>query len=286
MSRLQDWGEQLGVLWGFYKSDRIALVGLIIVGTAVFLAIFGPFLTSWGPSQLTPDTLEAPTAAYPLGTDQIGRDVMSQLMYGVRVSLVFAVGVAGISLLIGVFLGAIPGYFGGWIDNAFSRIFEIFLMIPQFVLIITVVALFGNNIYYTMIVVAFTLWPSNAKITRAQVLTLKNRAFVRAAVASGAGHGRILFKHILPNGLYPVITNSTLQMAYAILLEAGLSFLGLGDPNYPSWGQVLSAANLHKSAWWMALFPGVAILILVLGFNMAAEGLNLALNPRLRTRQK
>lgn len=286
MSRWLEIRQQAQELWASFRTDPIALVGLAIVTGALLLAIFGPLLATWGPAELTPDTLKPPRVEYPFGTDQIGRDVYSQLIYGVRVSLVFAFGVAGISLVVGVFLGALPGYFGGWIDDAFSRLFEIFLMIPQFVLIITVVALFGNNIIYAMIVIGLTLWPSNAKITRAQVLTLKNRAFVRAAAASGAGHARILFKHILPNGLYPVITNSTLQMAYAILLEAGLSFLGLGDPNYPSWGQVLSAANLHKSAWWMAVFPGVAILILVLGFNMAAEGLNVALNPRLRSRQQ
>ncbi len=286
MSRLQEIQASLKELWASFRSDPIALVGLAIVGAALFIAVFGPLFTPHSPSALMPDTLEPPNAAYPFGTDQIGRDVWTQLIYGIRISLVFAFGVAGISLVVGVILGAIAGYFGGWLDNALSRFFEIFLMIPQFVLIITVIALFGNNIIYAMIVVGLTLWPSNAKITRAQVLTLKNRSFVRAAVASGAGHWRILFRHILPNGLYPVITNSTLQMAYAILLEAGLAFLGLGDPNYPSWGQVLSAANIHKSAWWMALFPGLLILILVLGFNMAAEGLNLALNPRLRSRKQ
>jgi len=208
------------------------------------------------------------------------------MIYGTRVSLVFAVGVAGISLVVGVLIGAISGYFGGLVDDLLSRFLEIFLMIPQFVLIATVVTLFGNNIIYTMIVVGLTLWPSNAKIARAQVLSLKNRTFVRAAVASGASDGRVLFRHILPNGLYPVVANSTLQMAYAILFEAALSFLGLGDPNHPSWGQVLSAANLHKSAWWMAAFSGLAILILVLGFNLVGDGINNALNPRLRMRQQ
>jgi peptide/nickel transport system permease protein len=137
-----------------------------------------------------------------------------------------------------------------------------------------------------MVVVGLTLWPSNAKIARAQVLTLKTRTFVKAATATGASHGRILLRHILPNGIYPVLVNSTLQMAYAILLEAALSFLGLGDPNHPSWGQVLSAANMHKSAWWMALFSGLALLVLVLGFNLVGDGIQNVLNPRQRVRQQ
>jgi peptide/nickel transport system permease protein len=285
-SRLLEWLEQGQQFWSLYKTDKTAVVGLFILLTSVFVAVFAPSLSPYRPSELQPEILQPPSRAYPLGTDQIGRDILSGMIYGTRVSLTFAVGVAGISLVVGVLIGAIPGYFGGLVDDLLSRFFEIFLMIPQFVLIVTVVALFGNNIIYTMIVVGLTLWPSNAKITRAQVLSLKSRPFVRAAVASGASDARILFRHILPNGLYPVVANSTLQMAYAILFEAALSFLGLGDPNHPSWGQVLSAANLHKSAWWMALFSGMAILILVLGLNLVGDGINNALNPRLRVQQQ
>jgi peptide/nickel transport system permease protein len=272
--------------WSQYRKNKTALVGLVIVMTTIFLALFAPLVAPHGPFTLQARSLQPPGLAHPLGTDQVGRDVLSYVIYGTRVSMAFGLGVATISLVIGVLLGAIPGYFGGVIDDLFSRFFEIFLMIPQFVLIVTVVALFGNNIIYTMFVVGFTLWPSNAKITRAQVLTLKRRTFVRAALASGASHVRILARHILPNGLYPVIANSTLQMAYAILFEASLSFLGLGDPNYPSWGQLLAAANLHRSAWWLSLFSGLAILILVLGFNLVGDGIQTALNPRQRERQQ
>jgi peptide/nickel transport system permease protein len=133
--------------------------------------------------------------------------------------------------------------------------------------------------------VGLTIWPTNARITRAQVLTLKQRTFVRAVAASGAGHARILFRHILPNGVHPVVANSTLQMAHAILFEASISFFGLGDPSFVSWGQLLFLANLHRSAWWMALFPGVCILVLVLGFNFVGDGINAALNPRLQGRK-
>jgi peptide/nickel transport system permease protein len=272
-------------LWRRYRADRSAVVGLAIVAVTLLVALSAPLLSPYSPFSLQQGVLQPPSPGYWFGTDQVGRDVLSNLIYGTRVALIFAIGVAGISLIMGVILGSIPGYFGGWIDDVFSRVIEVFLMIPQFILVVTVVALFGNNILYTMIIVGLTIWPTNAKITRAQVLTLKQRTFVRAVAASGAGHGRILFRHILPNGVHPVIANSTLQMAHAILFEASISFFGLGDPSFVSWGQLLYLANLHRSAWWMALFPGLCIVILVLGFNFVGDGINAALNPRLQARK-
>ncbi len=248
------------------------------------IAMAAPLLAPHPPTMLQNATLQPPGAAFALGTDQVGRDILSNLIYGTRISLIFAIGVAGVSLVIGVALGALSGYFGGWIDDVISRVIEVFLMIPQFVLVIAVVALFGNNIAYTIVIVGLTIWPGTARIMRAQVLTLKRRAFVRAIEASGARPGRILFRHILPNGMQPVVANSTLQMGYAILFEASISFFGLGDPNVVSWGSMLFLANLHKSAWWMALFPGICIVVLVLAFNLMGDGLNAALNPRLRRR--
>lgn len=275
---------RLRQLWVRFRADRTAAVGLWIIVLAVVAAVFAPALAPHNPFTLQRDVLSPPSATYPFGTDQVGRDVLSNLIYGTRVSLIFALGAAGLSTIIGVLVGSIPGYFGGWIDDLVSRVIEMFLMIPQFILVLTVVALFGNSIVYTMVIVGLTIWPSNARITRAQVLTLKRRTFVRAVEASGASHQRILFLHILPNGLHPVIANSTLQMAYAILFEASISFFGLGDPNFVSWGQLLFLANLHKSAWWMGLFPGLCILLLVLGFNFVGDGINAALNPRLHER--
>jgi peptide/nickel transport system permease protein len=277
------WGR-VRRFWARFRADRAGVFGVIIVGSAMTGALFAPALAPHSPFALQPEVLSPPSTAYPFGTDQVGRDVLSNLIFGTRVALVFAIGAAGISLIIGVIVGSIPAYFGGWLDDLVSRVVEMFLMIPQFVLVLTVVALFGNSILYAMVVVGLTIWPSNAKITRSQVLTLKRRMFVRAVEASGAGHLRILFRHILPNGLHPVIANSTLQMAYAILFEASISFFGLGDPNFVSWGQLLFLANLHKSAWWMALFPGLCILLLVLGFNFVGDGINAALNPRLHGR--
>jgi peptide/nickel transport system permease protein len=278
--------SRLAQFWAQYRTNPTAVVGLVIVLAAVIVAVFAPLLAPYDPYGLIGQPLESPSRAHLMGTDHLGRDVLSILIHGTRISLAFGLGVALISLTLGILLGSIPGYFGGVVDDVFSRFFEIFLVIPQFVLIITVVALFGNNIVYTMIVVGLTLWPSNAKIARAQVLTLKKRTYVKAALASGAGHMQILTRHILPNGLYPLIANSTLQMAYAILLEASLSFLGLGDPNHPSWGQLLAAGNLRRSAWWLWTFSGIAILLLVLGFNLIGDGIQTALNPRQRQRQQ
>jgi peptide/nickel transport system permease protein len=277
---------RLAQFWAQYRTNGTAVAGLVIVLIALGVALLAPWLAPYSPYALIGQPLESPSRAHLMGTDQLGRDMLSILTYGTRISLAFGLGVALISLVMGILLGSIPGYFGGVVDDLFSRFFEIFLVIPQFILIITVVALFGNNIVYTMIVVGLTLWPSNAKIARAQVLTLKKRTYVKAARASGASDMRILVRHILPNGLYPLIANSTLQMAYAILLEASLSFLGLGDPNHPSWGQLLAAGNLRRAAWWLWLFSGVAILFLVLGFNLVGDGIQTALNPRQRQRQQ
>ncbi len=285
-TRLRQLLESLSNFWAQYKTNKTAVLGVVIVLGAILISLSADLIAPHDPFELLDDTLHPPSSSYPLGTDQIGRDVLSWLIHGTIVSMAFGFGVAGISLVIGIIAGAIPAYVGGWLDDLVSRIVEIFLMIPQFVLIVTVVALFGNNILYTMIVVGLTLWPSNAKIVRAQVLTLKTRTFVKAAVASGAGHPRILVRHILPNGLYPVIANSTLQMAYAILFEASLSFLGLGDPNHASWGQVLSAGNVHRSAWWLSVFAGLAILILVLGFNLIGDGVQHVLSPRQRVKRE
>jgi peptide/nickel transport system permease protein len=285
MNTLTEYFNQGRLLWSEYAADRMAVVGLLLVTGAVLIAVFAPVISPYDPLSLQDDILQPPNTRHLLGTDNIGRDMLSQLIYGTRVAFVFGVGAAGISLIIGLIVGTISGYVGGPVDDVISRFIEMVIMIPQFLLFATIVALFGNNIYYAMILVGLTWWPTNARIARAQVLTIKHRAFVRAAIASGASHTRILLYHILPNSVQPVIANSTLQMAYAILFEAGLSFLGLGDPNHPSWGQLLSQASRHKAAWWLAVFSGAAIFLLVLGLNLMGDGVNTMLNPRLRRRK-
>ena len=270
------------LFWHRFRQDKKAVLGLGIIIIAIFIGVFAPRLSPYNPYKMSNRRFLPPSREYPLGTDNLGRDVLSRMIWGTRVSLTFGVGVGMLSLILGIFLGAIPGYYGGWVDNLFSRFFEFFMLLPELFLIILLVSIFGNNIFNTMFVVAITLWPSNARITRAQTLSLKNRTFVQAAKAAGASDFRILFTHILPNGVYPVIVYSTLQMGRAIITEAGLSFLGLGDINFVSWGQTLFVAQKQIFTWWLALFPGMAIAIIVLAFNFVGGGLNYALNPRLR----
>ena len=222
------------LFWHRFRQDKKALLGTGIIIVFIFIGIMAPYLSPHDPYKLSNSRFLPPSREYPLGTDNLGRDVLSRIIWGTRVSIAFGVGVGLISLILGIFLGAIPGYYGGTIDDIFSRIFEFFMLLPELFLIILMVSIFGNNIFNTMIVVAITLWPSNARITRAQTLSLRNRTFVKAAKATGASDFRVIFMHILPNGVYPVIVNSTLQMGRAILTEAGLSFLGLGDINHVS----------------------------------------------------
>ncbi len=260
---------------------KLGLAGFLIVIFFVTLSIFAGFIAPFGQNEQSYSILQSPSLAHPLGTDDLGRDVLSRMIWGAAPSIEFGVGAGLISLLIGIVLGAIPGYFGGLIDDIFSRFFELVLMIPSFFLIILAVAIYGRSIELSMIIVALTIWPSSARITRAQVLTLKSRTYVQAAVVSGAGNSRIIFRYILLNGIDPVIANTALQMANAVLIEASLAFLGLGDPNVVSWGLMVYQALQNPSAWWLGI-SGFAIAILVLGFNLAADGINHALNPRLR----
>ncbi|HBY93957.1 MAG TPA: ABC transporter permease [Chloroflexi bacterium] len=275
--------EGIHDFWRQYRRQVRAVLGLALVLLATVVGLLAGQLAPYSFSAMSDDLLQAPSLAHLMGTDQLGRDILSRVIWGTRVSLLFALGVAFISLLIGGLLGAIAGYYGGVLDAVLSRTFEVFLTIPRLFLIILIVALFGSNVLFAVLVVGITIWPANARITRAQVLTLKERPFVRAARASGAGDMRLLFRHILPNGLQPVIANSTLQMASAILIEASLSFLGLSDPNLPSWGRMLQEAQSYlQTQWWLAFFPGVAIALLVFGFTLLGDGVNYALDPRSR----
>jgi peptide/nickel transport system permease protein len=276
--------KRLRPFWRQFRRERMAVLGLGLIGLAVIIALTAP-LAPYRPSAQSTDILMGPSRAHWLGTDDLGRDIFSRILWGSRASVLFGVVVAGISLIVGVLLGSLAGYFGGWIDDALSRFFEVFIMIPSLFLIILIVAIFGANLGLIMVVAGLTIWPTNAKLTRAQVLTLKHEGYVDAARAAGAGHAQLLVGHILPNGLYPVIANSALQMAAAIMLEASLSFLGLGDPNIVSWGQILkSGQNYLVLAPWISVFSGIAIFLAVLAFNLVGDGVNFALNPRLRVR--
>ncbi len=245
------------------------LLGLTILGITLALAAFASRLYPGDPLFANAPPMQAPSWAYPCGTDYSGRDVLAMLVWGTRVSLLFAFGAAGISLGVGVTLGAVSGYFGGLLDDTLSRLFEMFYIIPRLFLIILIIALFGSHLWMTVVIVGATIWPSNARIMRAQVLTLKRRGYAQAAIVSGGSHWQVLFGHIVPNGIAPVLANSVLQMAYAVLTEAGLAFLGLGDPNVASWGQVLFWGQSYiSSAPWMVIFPGIALALLLLSFQL------------------
>jgi peptide/nickel transport system permease protein len=261
----------------------MGLVGAVILSMIFALAIFAPLVAPGDPFAMTKEPFLAPCAGHWLGTDNIGRDVFAMMVHGTRVSLLFAFGAAGVSLLFGIVLGGIAGYYGGIVDDLISRLSDAFLIIPRLFLIIVMVALFGSHLWIVVFIIGATLWPANARIMRAQAMSLRERGFVQAARVAGASDFAIIFGQIAPNSLGPVLANSILQMAYAVLTEASLAFLGLGDPNVPSWGQIIyTGQNYLASAPWLMLFPGLALAVMLLSLHMLGNALLESLNPRLR----
>lgn len=263
------------VAWQSFTGSRYGLLGLGILLVMGVLAVLAPMLTSSGPFQLGDQPFEPPLSpGHPLGTDHLGRDVWSQILYGARISLVVGLIAALIAGVIGVIIGSVSGYFGGWIDAVLSRLTDVFLIMPAFFLIIIVVATLGNSLVYVMVVIGLTTWPGNARLMRAQVLTLRERQYVQSLTALGESRSRILLRHIIPNGIQPIIANSTLLIAAAILTEAGLAFLGLGDPNKASWGRMINDGRASiLTAWWPSVFAGVAMLLTVLAFYLIGDGI-------------
>ena len=224
-----------------------------------------------------------PSAVHWLGTDKLGRDVMAGVIHGARISLSIGFVAVGIALGIGVSLGALAGYFGGWVDLVMSRLFELMLAIPTFFLLITIAATLRPNIFYTMMVIGFTSWVGMARFTRNEFLRVRNLDYVTAAVALGTPTRRIVVRHILPNALAPVLVAVVLGIAAAILTESGLSFLGIGVPaDLVTWGSLLNEARSNSFAWWLAVFPGAAIFLAVVAYYLVGEGLRDALDPRLQ----
>jgi len=261
-------------------------VGLAILVTLAFVAVFAQYLFPYNPFGVYPGSvLLSPSKEYPFGTDDLGRDIFKLVMFGAKISLTVGFSSVIISASIGVAVGAVSGYYGGKIEDLLMRFTDMLLIIPNFFLILLVVAFFGSSIRNVILVIGLTTWPGTARLLRSEFLSLREQEFVEAARIVGASNLRLIFRHILPNAVYPVIVNASLQVGSSILLEAGLSFLGLGDPSLVSWGRMLSIAQLYmRGAWWMAIFPGVAIFITVMAFNLVGDGLNDALNPRLRER--
>ena len=229
------------------------------------------------------EPLEPPSAKHWFGTDKLGRDVMAGMIHGSRVSLSIGFVAVGIAVVIGVVLGAIAGYFGAWIDLVISRLFEIMLSIPTFFLLITIAALLPPSIFLTMAIIGLTSWVGIARFTRNEFLKIRSLDYVTSAIALGVSDRKVMFKHILPNALAPVIVSVVLGIAGAILVESSLSFLGIGVPaELVTWGSILHEASSTTFAWWLAVFPGFAIFITVLAYYLVGEGLREVLDPRLR----
>lgn len=272
--------------WYRYSRSKPAVVSLVFLAIVLAVAILASVLAPHDPFTGGRNALKPPgTAGYPLGTNHLGQDILSQLLYGARVSLLVGFSVALLSTFVGVIVGALAGFFGGWLDNILMRIAEFFQTLPRLVLALIIVALFGSSLQGLVIVVAMLSWPQTARVVRTGVQTIRSAAFVDAARVAGMPPLHMIVREILPNVLASIVVVASLEVAGAILAEASLSFFGLGDPNFISWGGMLYQAQAYLSrAWWMAVFPGAAIALVVLAFNIMGDGLNDALNPRLKER--
>lgn len=260
---------------GFFSLCVILLLTLV--------AIFAPWISPYDPFAINvKEILQPPSLLHPFGTDLLGRDVLSRMIYASRISLEVSLVAVGISTGIGVFLGALAGYFGGIVDLIISRFIDIMLCFPTIFLILAVIAYLEPSIITIMVVIGLTSWMGVARLVRAEVLSLKEREFVLSAKVYGAGTFTIIFKHLLPNALAPVLVSASLGMGQAILIESALSFLGIGvQPPVPSWGNILiEGKETMEVAWWLSIFPGLAILITVLAFTLFGESLQEILNPK------
>jgi peptide/nickel transport system permease protein len=273
------------LFWKRFRQNQLALMGAFIVVFLFFIALFAPWIAPYDPGQIDiKKILMDPSGDHIFGTDSLGRDVLSRMIWGTRISLLVGFVAVGIATLIGVFLGALAGYYGRWVDNLIMRFVDIMLCFPTFFLILAVVALLEPSIWNIMVIIGITGWMGVARLVRAEFLSLKERDYTVAEKALGAKDFRIIFLHILPNALAPVFVAATLGVAGAILTESALSFLGIGvQPPTPSWGNILMAGKDNlQIAWWLSLYPGLAILITVLGYNLLGEGIRDAIDPRLK----
>lgn len=270
--------------WRRYRRNRAALLGLGLFTVVALTAILGPVLYPADPFALAtrPFLWPGEQPGVPLGSDQMGRDVLAGLIHGAYVSLMIGVAATSAAVGLGATLGALAGYSRGWIDDALMRLAEIFQTIPNFIFVVVLVAIFRPSIRTIVAAIAVVSWPPIARVVRAQFLSVREREFVQACVALGMSQPRIIFRQILPNCLAPVIVLASIMVATAILIEAGLAFLGLGDPNVMSWGKMIGdGRDALRTAWYLSAVPGVAILLTVLALNLVGEGLNDALDPRL-----
>ncbi len=270
-------------IWMRFFTNRLAVVGATIILIYVLMAVFAPWLAPYPPLAMQADIIAPPSAENWLGADHQGRDILSRIIYGARVSLWVGMVSVGIALTAGTMIGVVAGYFGGWIDSALSRLVDTMLSFPDVFLALVIMAILGESTTNVMIAIGIVYTPIFARIARGSVLQVKANAFIEAARALGVGHGRIMFRHVLPNIGAPLIVQTTLSFAFAILAEAALSFLGFGvEPDAASWGVMLNdGKDWMELAWWVAVFPGIAITLAVFSFNVLGDGLRDALDPRM-----
>ena len=272
--------------WKRFKQNKLAVLGGLVVAVLFTIAIFAPAITPYDPNAINvQNILEPPGFTHLFGTDDLGRDILSRIIWGSRISLSVGFVAVGISTFIGVILGALTGYYGGWVDRVIMRFVDIMLSIPTFFLLLAVIAFLEPGISNIMIVIGLTSWMGVTRLVRAEFLSVKEREFTQSARAIGAGDMRIIFRHILPNSIAPVIVSAVLGVAGAILTESALSFLGIGvQPPASSWGNILTIGKDNiEIAWWLSVFPGVAILVTVLAYNLLGEGIRDAIDPRMKT---
>lgn len=270
-------------VWKHFLKNNLAVASAFILLVFAITALLAPYLVPYSPSAVDPrQMLLVPSSTHWLGTDDIGRDVLSRLMFAGRTSLTVALGVAGFAVLIGSLLGALAGFFEGWLDTAVSTAIDTMLSIPALALAMVASAFIDLTTYRLILILSLVSWPTIARLVRGQVMSLKKQAFIESAYAAGSRPMRVLFIHILPNTLTPVFVAGTLLVAYAVLVESALSFLGFGlPPPTATWGGMLNDAQLYfREAPWLAIFPGLAITLVVVSINFAGEGFREALDPR------
>ncbi|MEM3526071.1 MAG: ABC transporter permease [Candidatus Jordarchaeaceae archaeon] len=280
--------KELRYVLHLMKSSPLTLAGFLIVICLAIFALIAPYVVPYPESIIgkanLEERLQPPSINHIFGTDEMGRDIFSRVFYGCRLSLQIGVIVVVIAATIGVVLGAFAGYFGGIIDFIIMRITDVFLSLPSLILALAIAAVLGSSLFNAMIAIALAWWPWYTRLVRAQTLSIREATFVEAARATGLGNLKIIYRHVLPHCIAPIIVQATLDMGYVILTAASLGFLGLGaQPPMPEWGLMVSIGKQYFSTWWWnATFPGLAIFISVLGFNLLGDGLRDMLDPKLR----
>ncbi|GAW34449.1 glutathione transport system permease protein GsiD [Roseovarius sp. A-2] len=265
-----------------FARDRKAQVGLVILLAFLLVALLAPLIAPFDPNAMTLDMMSSPSLTHPLGTDDLGRDLLSRIIWGTQISLFVGVSTVALALILGVTLGVVAGYYGGWADMIIMRYIDLQWAFPNFIIAIYLVAVFGTGLLNVIVAIALAFLDDFARVARSMVLTLKEEQFVDAARVQGFSDLRIMFRHILPNALAPIIVQATVSVSYAILGEASLSFLGLGvRPDTPTWGLILAdGRSFISQAWWLGVFPGLAIMLVVLAINFVGDALRDALDVR------